>query len=133
MRVALIVTGELERAALHGSLHRAFPEHTFHVEAKLDAVDPGRNGTASDLAMVVDDLEIANLDQPHVVVETFRDAVDRYVASAWATSSRCDRARALLRERASSYRFCARSLSTWPTGSERNARLRPDPSILPPC
>lgn len=129
MRVALIVTGELERAALAASLQRVFPEHEFRVEMRFDgftsqrvknlgptkvpghvdklaaalvaAVDPGRNGAPSDLAVLVDDLEIANLDQPDVVVATFRDAVERHVRAHWPSAARQDVSRERLRERAS--------------------------------
>jgi hypothetical protein len=128
-RVALIVTGELERRGLATSLSRLFPNSEFHIEMKVDgftsprvrnmgataipglvdkmaaalvaAVDPGRNGTPSDLAVAVDDLEIANLDQPDIVVETFRDAVARHVEQAWQSDRRRAQARIRLRECAS--------------------------------
>jgi hypothetical protein len=128
-RVALVVTGELERRGLAASLARIFPEASFHVELKVDgfttarvrnlgattvptlvdkmaralvaAVDPGRSGTPSDLAIAVDDLEIANLDQPGVVVETFRDAVVRHADVVWKNASRRELCRERLRDRAS--------------------------------
>jgi hypothetical protein len=128
-RVALVVTGDLEQRGLAASLARVFPEADFHIEAKLNgfttgtlpnvgaapiptlvdklaaalvaAVDPGRTGTPSDLAIAIDDLEIANLHQPGVVVATFRDAVTRYVNGKWPSTARQQRAYALLRERAS--------------------------------
>jgi hypothetical protein len=128
-RVALLVTGEMERRGLAASLQRVFPEVDFHVEMKLDgfttgrvrnlgatttlqvvdklagalvaAVDPGRGGKPTDLAIAVEDLEVGNLDQPGVVVQTFRDAVARHVDARWPSQARRDRALATLRERAS--------------------------------
>ncbi len=128
-RVALVVTGDLERLGLAESLQRVFPSDEFHVEAKLDgftsgllphrgstpvrglvdklaaalvaAVDPGRTGTPSDFAVAVDDLEIVNLHQPDLVVDTFRDAVARYAATCWSNQARTTRAQERLRTRAS--------------------------------
>jgi hypothetical protein len=129
-RIALIVTGELERLGLAQSLERAFPEAEFMVDSKRDsftsgrvsilanppipalvdklaaalvaAVDPGRNGARRpDRVVVVDDLEIVNLDQPEVVVEAFRQAVVRHVEGHWASETRREVARARLRESAS--------------------------------
>lgn len=126
--VSLIVTGTLEEAGLASSLGRVFPEATFTVK-KLDsftsvrarklgatrtplvvdkiaaelaaAVDPGRNGVPADLAIVVEDLEVDNLDQPEVVVEVCRDAVERHVEHVWPSLARREKGRERLKDRAS--------------------------------
>jgi hypothetical protein len=41
-------------------------------------VDP-RSSSQTDMVLVLDDLELANLDQPEVVVEVFRDAFRRHL------------------------------------------------------
>jgi hypothetical protein len=63
-------------------------------------VDPGRRGVAADYALVIEDLELANLDQPDVVVSEFRDAVSRHIDQRWS-GDRGARSRKKLRERAS--------------------------------
>jgi hypothetical protein len=51
----------------------------------VDAVDPGRNGTpVADMAIVIDDLELANRHQPTIVVQYFRSAVIEYVNTRWS-------------------------------------------------
>ncbi|HEY4188553.1 MAG TPA: hypothetical protein VGP07_26015 [Polyangia bacterium] len=128
-RVALIVTGSVEKAGLAASLQRAFPGTEFETQqvdsftssrvgsrpsgtslpgvvdklarALVAAVEPGRNGTPPDLAIAVDDLELVNLDQPGIVVEEFRKAVDRHVNEHDWNEPRRSRARDRLRARAS--------------------------------
>jgi len=133
-RVALIVTGRLEELALADSLNRVFPDTTFYVEKKLDCftssrvrdlgatrtpsladklaqslvatVDPGRDGHPADLVLVVEDLEVANLDQPDVVVDVLRNAVARHIDAHWPSQARRERAHRRLRERASFHLLC---------------------------
>ncbi|HSN97320.1 MAG TPA: hypothetical protein VLS89_03445 [Candidatus Nanopelagicales bacterium] len=45
------------------------------VEALAGAVYPSDRRDAADLALVLDDLELVNLDQPHVVVDSIRNSV----------------------------------------------------------
>ncbi len=126
--IALIVSGELEKVALPAALTRAFPEATFvaqrvssftsspvsaapaaSVPALVDkfaaalvaAVDPGRSGQAADMAIAIEDLELANIFQPDAVCSIFAGAVARHVASHWPSEERRARARRRLSERAS--------------------------------
>jgi hypothetical protein len=131
--VSLIVTGHLEEVGLASSLGRVFPAATFSVEKRLDSftsarakklgptrapalvdkiaerlvatVDPGRGGKPADHVMVVEDLEVANLDQPEVVVDVFRDAVERHIERVWSSLERREKGRERLRERASFHLF----------------------------
>jgi len=128
-KVALLVTGKLEALGLAECLGRVFPQAEFHVDMRLDgfttsrvrnlgatrvpglvdklaaalvaAVDPGRDARRSDLAVAIDDLEVANLDQPEVVVEAFRDAVARHLYARWPSSARREAAAERVRGRAS--------------------------------
>jgi hypothetical protein len=103
-RVQLIVTGEMERCALHTSLRAMFPGAEFLLPHKADSftssrltsaplppprlglptkpvvnklantlisyIEPGSQRAGYvDLVLVVDDLELANHDQPGVVAE----------------------------------------------------------------
>src|SRR5262245_33119391 len=103
-RVALIVTGELEKKALHLSLQHIFPDVEFDVrqresftscalpeepifepgrlslveklaDALIAAVDPGRLGTPVDLAFLIEDLELLNMAAPERVVHHVRAAI----------------------------------------------------------
>ena len=72
------------------------------------AVDPGREVKASDrpdFAIAVDDLELANWDQPEIVVEVFREAVQSAIASMWANQPRRDRTKEMAAERCSFHLF----------------------------
>jgi len=72
--------------------------------ALVAAVDPGRKVHGDerfDLAFVIDDLELANWDQPEVVGDRFVLAVERHVAETWSAEDRRARTRQLLRDRAS--------------------------------
>src|SRR5262249_2261768 len=44
-------------------------------QAMMLALDPGRKGTPADFAFALEDLELANDDQPQRVVDVFREAV----------------------------------------------------------
>jgi hypothetical protein len=116
-RVALIVTGDLEKKSLHLSLVRWFPEVTFELlqldgftscalpeepafdagrpslveklaAALIAAVDPGRSGTPADLAFLVDDLELYNLASPERAVRHVRAAVARQLDLRWGNADR---------------------------------------------
>jgi hypothetical protein len=63
-------------------------------------VCPGRTGTAPDLVVGIDDLELVNADQPEQVARTLRDAVCAHVEANWSGSRR-ERVYASLRERCS--------------------------------
>lgn len=129
-RVALIVTGQAEHRALHLSLQRYFPDvqfepqyrdsftsiplpaaPTFNPErpslveklatALVAAVDPGRTGEPADLAVLVDDLELANTGAPERVVRHLRMAVADHVQRRWPSADRRDRCLQLLQARCS--------------------------------
>jgi len=115
--VKLIVTGKMEEKALATALTREFSGLSFSTK-RLDgmtsvdfkvppvskpsvpqnvdklaselvaAVDPGRKGTPEDMAIVIDDLEVANLQQPKVVIKYFREAVTRCVLNRWPSQNR---------------------------------------------
>lgn len=75
----------------------------------IAAVDPGRkkpNGPVPDLVVVVDDLELFNLDQPDVVISSFRSAIHRSVPRVWPTLERQNRCLERLKERASFHLLC---------------------------
>jgi len=112
-RIKLIVTGDMEKLALHKSLQKCFPSRRDGVEVvwevphkmsgatshKLDAnEDPskpmralakaliaeaciGKYGSPSDLVIVVDDVELGNIGQEHVIASHFREAVQKELDS----------------------------------------------------
>lgn len=129
-RVALIVTGQAEHRALHLSLQRYFPDDRFEPQyrdsftsiplpaapafnperpslveklatALVAAVDPGRTGEPADLAVLVDDLELANTGAPERVVRHLRMAVADHVQRRWPSADRRDRCLQLLQARCS--------------------------------
>ncbi len=129
-RVALIVTGELEKKSLHLSLARFFPEADFEilkldgftsrelpdtptfeegrpslveklVRALMAAVDPGRLGTPADLAFLVDDLELYNAATPERAVEHVRAAMRRQLEARWSSADRRRQSADLVRQRCS--------------------------------
>lgn len=109
MRVAILPTGRMELRGVPRALAALFPDHEFYcvskrpdepfdsftslgltptepngnvekiVGAMAGELVPGRNGYAPDLLFVLDDLELANLHQPEVVVQVFRDATVRHL------------------------------------------------------
>jgi hypothetical protein len=132
--VQLIVTGHMEEIALADALKKAFPSLSFSRTIRLDgitsvnfalaphspaisqladklasalvaAVDPGRKGTPEDMAIVIDDLELANLNQPEVVVKYFRNAVIRCVQNRWTNQKRQELCFDRVRERCSFHLF----------------------------
>jgi hypothetical protein len=103
--VALIVTGEMERVALDGSLKKAFPQVDFSVQmvggftsakvtwpppkakgvqsaiekyatALVAALDPGRKRQKPDFVFGIEDLELANRQDPAEVIRVFRYAIN---------------------------------------------------------
>jgi hypothetical protein len=70
--------------------------------ALVSTVHPGRGGTQqADYVLAVDDLELANADQPGHVLEYFRHAVRAYVDNAFSTATTRDRVYRELSERGS--------------------------------
>ncbi len=132
--VSLLVTGVLEERALKRALERVFPEVTFEMCPRTDGftasrlpaepalrngrtryVDrvaqklvaeafPGRHGTAPDFVFAVDDLELANVDQPEVVVHHLRTAVREHIETQFQAAR--DRAFAAVAERLSFHLLC---------------------------
>lgn len=129
-RVALIVTGELEKKSLHLSLARFFPDVEFEVlhldgftsaelpaeptfdaarpnlveklvDALIAAVDPGRSGTPADLAFLIDDLELYNVATPERAVHHIRATIPRRLEARWNHDDRRQRSARLVRERCS--------------------------------
>lgn len=104
IRVRLVVTGDLERAALAGSLRRYFPELVFLPPVQLHSVTSSRlpaggagidvptpvrrmasamaaevfdhTGVAPDAVVAVDDLELVNADQPERLAQWMRRAIE---------------------------------------------------------
>jgi hypothetical protein len=66
-------------------------------------VHPGRDGKPADLAVLIDDLELENVDQPHLVVDVVREAARRHLhlLSQHKNADYVRRVAEALRERAS--------------------------------
>jgi len=86
------------------------------IEANVDklaarlvaAVNPGRKTKSqerADLAFVIEDLELVNVDQPQVVVDTLRSAVQRHVDKLPWNLKRKEETHERLRERGSFHLF----------------------------
>lgn len=131
--VTLFVTGRLEEGALADSLRQVFGgvELTTHklegftsnrlprersTDEKRRYADaiagrlvgeafPGRTGKPPDLVIAVDDLELANQDQPEVVVEHLAGAVRDHVERHFQAGAR-DRAYETVRRRCSFHLLC---------------------------
>jgi hypothetical protein len=73
--------------------------------ALVAAVDPGRTGTPADLAVLVEDLELANRDQPELVARHVREAVQRELERRWASLARRDVSAERVRNRCSFHLF----------------------------
>ncbi|HEX8705352.1 MAG TPA: hypothetical protein VF815_41350, partial [Myxococcaceae bacterium] len=137
-RVQLIVTGDMELAALAASMRHAFPEskldflptqkvqdftsirlgvHPGRVpglktraqqmaQAIVSAFVPGRFLNAPlDLVLAVDDLELVNVDQPHVVTAYLAREIELTIQDRQLLKSDETRVRELLRNRASFHLF----------------------------
>jgi hypothetical protein len=76
------------------------------VDQMILGVHPGRNGVPYDHAVVVDDLEIDNADQPERVVAHVRAAVPARIDAQWPSQALRDRVRAEVRERCSFHLLC---------------------------
>ncbi len=59
--------------------------------AMMLALDPGRNGISADFAFALEDLELANDDQPERVVDVFREAVRSRLPHLYDTALRQNR------------------------------------------
>jgi len=55
------------------------------------ALDPGRSGTPAHFAFAIDDLELANDDQPELVIDVFKDAVRTCLGDVYDTTYRQER------------------------------------------
>ena len=137
-RVQLVVTGDMELAALGSSLRYAFPEHELEflptqkvqdftssrlgshpgrapglktrarqmAQAIVSAFVPGRFLNAiPDLVLAVDDLELVNMDQPHVVTAYLAREIEFTITERKLLSADETRVRELLRQRASFHLF----------------------------
>lgn len=84
------------------------------VDALAAEVHPGRDGEPADIAIVVDDLELENVDQPAVVVGAVQAAVRAHIARyETARGSRAaERLRDALRRRASIH-FAVPMIEAW--------------------
>lgn len=80
------------------------------VEALAAEVCPGRRGAPADLAVLLDDLELENVDQPDVVLGCVRDAVYRHLSGL--QGSLANRTAEALRARAS-FHLAVPMLETW--------------------
>jgi len=108
-RIQLIVTGDMEKLALHKSLAKPFPNLEFlepvqsqgFTSADINQIFskvPNNTGEdrevdelvtalfneiecrkSADMVIVIDDLETVNLDHSDLVVKYFRDAVNTYI------------------------------------------------------
>lgn len=65
------------------------------------AADPGRTGEPVDLAIAIDDLELANSHQPEVVVHWLAEAVEHTITHAFPSQRRKDQCRERVREKCS--------------------------------
>jgi len=136
-RIKLIVTGDMEKLALHKSLSRFFPDklnceeviwdkpRKLHcatsyrlrslknnsgklskpmkdiAQAMFDEILRGKTGQPADLVIVIDDIEIANIDQENIIIEHFRAAVEHIFKEKRYSSNTEDRYRTILREKCS--------------------------------
>lgn len=100
---------------------------------KLAATVYPRTRGAPDVALVVDDLELCNVDQPGVAVEAVRRAVEAHLANTPLLDVERDELRAALRERAS-YHLAVPMTESWfygdPQSSSRNGVPEGRPVLL---
>jgi hypothetical protein len=162
-RVTLIVTGDVEHKALHESLGRIFSGVEFRSEilgsftstplppepridferptlvqklagALVAAVDPGRQGTPADFAVLVDDLELANMANAERAIHHVRVAVRAHIENHFASGDRRNITTKRVRERCS-FHLLAPMVEAYffgePAALERAGAIRPstvDPS-----
>jgi hypothetical protein len=154
--IELIVTGKLEHKALASSLGK-FVGSACSIRAaakRIDGftsarfpIDPPPKARARvqkvaahlvaafdrsappDFAVLVDDLELYNLDQPDVVVDAFRDAVNAHLDERYSDAKARERCADKLRERASFHLLKPMAEAYFFAGtaalSAANARLSP--------
>src|SRR5262245_54627390 len=67
----------------------------------ITAADPGRKGQPEDLMVLVEDLELANVDQPERVVGWLREAVRARINVQFSSHDRREKAAQRVRERCS--------------------------------
>jgi hypothetical protein len=93
------------------------------VQQLASEVHPGRRGERADLALLIDDLELENTDQPAIVVAAVREAVRRHVDGLAQRTGAATVQRVVdaLRERAS-FHLAAPMIEAW---------FFADPSVLP--
>lgn len=77
-------------------------------------VHPGRQGKPADLAILIDDLELENADQPEIVIASVREAVRRHVEelAQRTTAATVERVVEALQERAS-FHLAAPMIEAW--------------------
>lgn len=73
---------ELDASAREGSTLVSF------ARALVAEAYPGRHGTAPDLVVGIDDLELGNDERPEQVVHSLRDAIRAHVEANWSGGSR---------------------------------------------
>jgi len=98
------------------------------VRAMVAEIVEGSDGSPSDLVVGVDDLELANLDQPEVVIGWLRRAVEEEVDERYPSARAADRLRERLRERCSFHFFkpMAEAYFYGESSAMRRAGVRPD-------
>lgn len=136
MRIQLIVTGDAERAGFAASLLALFPQKLEIVVSKVNGItsnrlgkhpgetpiptiahglaamilaglEPGRRREGSiDMVLAVDDLEIANIDQPGVVVDYLVEELRLLVRSKFPLLAEQNRIYGLLSSKASFHLLC---------------------------
>jgi hypothetical protein len=79
----------------------------------ISLIDPTVPGSAEwDLVLLFDDLELANRDQPHVVCDEVRGAVERHLAGLRRTDTERARLRSAIRNRLSAH-FAVPMIEAW--------------------
>jgi hypothetical protein len=112
-----------------------FPSNLDKLIRELaSAVHPGRDGTPFDRAVLLEDLELANLDQPEVVVDEVRRAVRAHLE--WLSEERptfAERVCRALRERAS-FHLAVPMVESWFFADPGGLARAGVPAVrLPPC
>jgi hypothetical protein len=94
----------LERTARSGEV--MLSEFARLIDQLILAVHPGRNGDPYDHAILIDDLELVNADQPERVIAWVREAVPRRIDAQWPSQAKRDHVRDLVRDRCSFHLLC---------------------------
>jgi hypothetical protein len=166
--IKLIVTGDMEKAALHKSLQRFFPaqqdgsEVTWEkprkvqgatsyqlkpltlggivsnpmkelAKAMLAEVLSGKNGNSADLVIVIDDVELGNLGQEHIIAEHFRTAVIEVIQDkTQGSTSEEARLRDVIRKKCS-FHLLKPMVEAYLFGDSNALGLAGVPSGINPC